>query len=275
MKTRIGAALDTLQTVTLKILGDIKYHPWPLFFIYDPKGYQVKGYEVREVLNLVKPGDILLRGYDKYLSSLFIPGYFSHAALYVGEVRETDRDTYFPTSTSASTSTQFRHFGTGQQMVVHAMAQGVFLEDLIDFCRCDRLVILRFPATLNRDQNLPEIKPMQETFSIEEYDLYRELQRGNSLHFDDIYPIIYRTALQQVGKPYDFKFNFENYNDLSCTEYVQSCIKSLAPFHGIAAVEKPYFGFFKKSIIEPDAFFRDCFQLVWRSQSVDLNKIHR
>ena len=90
IKEKVISVLDALQTNFLKTIGDIKYHPWPLFFIYDPKGFQVKGYEVREVINQVQPGDILLRGYDKYLSGLFIPGYFSHAALYVGEVKEND-----------------------------------------------------------------------------------------------------------------------------------------------------------------------------------------
>jgi len=92
MKQITTSLLDRLQTTFLKIIGDIKYHPWPLFFIYDPKGFQVKGYEVREVINTVRPGDILLRGYDRYLSDLFIPGYFSHAALYVGEVADDALD---------------------------------------------------------------------------------------------------------------------------------------------------------------------------------------
>ena len=270
MKQLITGTFDALQTTFLKIIGDIKYHPWPLFFIYDPKGFQVKGYEVREVINTVRPGDILLRGYDKYLSDLFIPGYFSHAALYLGEVRDNALDHI----DQVFTEDQLQHFGTGEQMVVHAMAQGVFMEDIIDFCRCDRLIILRFPEIISDQRCEPEnTEPMAETFSIEEYNLYRDLKAGISLSFAEVYPVIYRAALKQVGKPYDFKFNFDNYNDLSCTEYVQSCIKSLAPFHGIAATEKHYFGLLKKSVIEPDAFFRDCFELVWQSQSTNLKKM--
>ena len=272
MLKTLNSAFDSLQTISMKILGDIKYHPWPLFFIYDPKGYQVKGYEVREVLNTLEPGDILLRGYDKYLSSLFIPGYFSHAALYLGEVRDEDRENCEHEFTPA----QLKNFGTGQQMVVHAMAPGVFMEDVIDFCRCDRLVILRFPKEIiGQPEITAEIPPMEDTFSVEEYDLYRELRTGRSVSFTEAYPVIYKTALKQVGKPYDFKFNFDNYNDLSCTEYVQSCIKSLAPFHGITATEKHYFGLFKKTVIEPDAFFKDCFELVWKSQSADLSRVNR
>jgi len=114
---------------------------------------------------------------------------------------------------------------------------------------------------------------MADTFSVEEYDVYRSLKAGTPLKFSEVYPVIYRSALRQIGTPYDFKFNFENYNDLSCTEYVQSCIKALAPFHGITATEKHYFGLFKKTIIEPDAFLRDCLDVVWQSDSPDLKRV--
>lgn len=270
MGDTIGATFDALQTTFLKIIGDIKYHPWPLFFIYDPKGYQVKGYEVREVINLVEPGDILLRGYDKYLSSLFIPGYFSHVGLYIGNVTNDDLEGVNQSFPEA----QMKQFGTGTQMIVHAMAQGVHMEDLIDFCRCDRLVVLRFPKELRqREDGGDKPEPMEENFSVGEYNLFRDLKEGKAINFSEAYPIIYQTALAQIGTPYDFKFNFENYNDLSCTEYVQSCIKSLAPFHGVDAVEKHYFGLFRKSVIEPDAFFKECFDVVWKSESTELERV--
>ena len=36
-------------------------------------------------------------------------------------------------------------FRAGEQMVVHALAEGVLMEDLIQFCRCDYMAVLRFP----------------------------------------------------------------------------------------------------------------------------------
>lgn len=72
----------------LTIFGDIKFYKFPLFLIYDPGSYKVKGDDHREVLDLLQPGDILLRAYTNYLDGKFIPGLFSHAALYYGEMTE-------------------------------------------------------------------------------------------------------------------------------------------------------------------------------------------
>jgi hypothetical protein len=269
MFTALRPAIDGLQSGFLRMFGNIKYYPWPLFFIYDPKGYQVRGDEVREVINRIQPGDIVLRGYDRYLSGAFIPGYFSHSGLYVGEVKDGDKDRIDPPLNEQ----QLAYFKTGEQMVIHAMAQGVFMEDIIDFCRCDRMLILRFPEQFSATDEADDTEPMEKLFTVDEYNLFRDLKAGKSVRFAEVYPLIYQVALKQIGKPYDFKFNFENYNDLSCTEYVQSCIKSLAPYHGIAALEQHYFGLLKKSVIEPDAFVKSCFETVWHSRSTDLSKV--
>jgi cell wall-associated NlpC family hydrolase len=49
--------------------------------------YYVTGYSIVELMKMLKPGDVLIRGYDDYLDGKFIPdklGY-SHAGLYVGK----------------------------------------------------------------------------------------------------------------------------------------------------------------------------------------------
>lgn len=267
----ISKAADAIQTNFLRMFGSIKYYPWPLFFIYDPRGYQVRGDEVREIINLIQPGDIVLRGYDKYLSGAFIPGYFSHSGLYVGEVKEEDKGLFDETKHTQ----QEKYFKTGEQMVIHSMAQGVFMEDIINFCRCDRMAILRFPEEFRAYDATDDTEPPERLFSVEEYNLFRDLKEGKTIRFEDFFPMVYKTALKQIGKPYDYKFNFEDYNDLSCTEYVQSCIKATTPYHGIEATEKHYFGLFKKSVIEPDAFLKNCFETVWKSRSTDLSKVKK
>ena len=65
---------------------------------------------------MIKPGDVLLRGYNKYLDGKFIPddkGY-SHAGIYVGN-----------------------------NEVVHAVAPKVEKIHVIDFCEADRIMVLR------------------------------------------------------------------------------------------------------------------------------------
>lgn len=67
-------------------------------------------------MELVKPGDVILRGYNKYLDGKFIPdprGY-SHAGLYIG----------------------------GNEMV-HAVAPKVEKCHIMDFCQADRIMVLK------------------------------------------------------------------------------------------------------------------------------------
>lgn len=66
------------------------------------------------MLKLLKPGDIVLHGYVHYLDGYLIPGIYSHSGVYVGD------DT-----------------------VIHAVAEGVSTQDILEFMDCDRLAIVR------------------------------------------------------------------------------------------------------------------------------------
>lgn len=98
----------------LRMFGRIKIYPYPMWIIYNPRGYRMSDEDDKSVLDIIQTGDVLLRGYVNFLDTYFIPGYFSHAGLYVGK---------------------------GE--VLHAMQDGVFAEGLMRFLRCDYLVILR------------------------------------------------------------------------------------------------------------------------------------
>lgn len=106
--------LRLIRKVFLNAFGHIKIYRGPFWLVYDPTTYEVKGKDVREIIKRIQPGDILLRGYRHYLDGYFIPGRFSHAALYVGDGK-----------------------------VIHSMSKGVFREDILDFCRCDLVGIYR------------------------------------------------------------------------------------------------------------------------------------
>ena len=83
---------------------------------YDPDPFYVSGYDIMDILNLLRPGDVLLRGYNKYLDGKYIPderGY-SHAGLCVGN-----------------------------NQVVHAVSPCVEKCHAIDFCQADRIMVLR------------------------------------------------------------------------------------------------------------------------------------
>lgn len=100
----------------LTVFGDIRYSKYPPFLFYDDVDFAVSGYKIEKIMDIVEPGDVLLRGYDSYLDSLFIKSSkkYSHAGVYIGN---------------------------GE--IIHAIAPNVSKGHLADFCHCDRIAILR------------------------------------------------------------------------------------------------------------------------------------
>jgi Permuted papain-like amidase enzyme, YaeF/YiiX, C92 family len=253
----------------LTVFGDIKVFSWPMFMVYDPGSYRVKGQHMREVMRVVQPGDILVRRYDQYLDGHFIPGYFSHVGMYVGPVREEEL---------AHVPPEYRtSFGTGEQTVVHALAEGVLVEDLLNFCRCDGMLVLRFPEVLRRTWAEPPVGSagLFAGLSPGERALHERLEQGGAVHFaQEAWPVIRQVALGQVGASYDFDFDFTDFAQLSCSELVFFATRCLAPFLQVLPEEKRVL-FLRRHLIAPDAFVRAGLELAWRSPSVDAQRLEQ
>lgn len=100
----------------LTIIGDIKVFKTPCYLIYDPSefDYCIRGNAIRQIEQIIQPGDIILRKYIHYLDNYLIPGEYSHSGIYIGNNK-----------------------------VVHAIAEGVKEIDIIDFCQTDKICVLR------------------------------------------------------------------------------------------------------------------------------------
>ena len=220
----------------LTAFGDLKVFPYPMFILYDPGSYAVKGEDVRQLIGVMRDGDILIRGFARYLDGYFIPGYFSHVGLYLCRVPRPGTSEDIPSEIAAS-------YKEGEQMVIHSMAEGVFMEDLLSFARCDYLVVMRPKITyLATDQ----------------------------FEFNKVYHI----ALQNLGKPYDFGFNFLVHDSLSCTEFVLDCYQKYLKNLGVF-VKSHKFLFIQRDILIPDDFITDRFDIAWMSKSTDRERIAR
>lgn len=103
-----------LKAKFLTRFGAIKVYKTPMFIVYDPSTYDMTGQKILQVLDVLQPGDVVLRGYRHYLDGMFVPGDYSHGAVYVGD-----------------------------RKIVHAVAAGVSEIDVVEFCMCDRICILR------------------------------------------------------------------------------------------------------------------------------------
>ena len=112
----MGKLIYRLKASFLTFFGDIRYSKYPPFLFYDDVDFSVKGGNVEALMKLLKNGDVLMRGFDSYVDSFFIRSSrgYSHAGIY-----------------------------SGNGEVIHATAPKVAKEHLIDFCRCDRIAVLR------------------------------------------------------------------------------------------------------------------------------------
>lgn len=148
----------------ITFVGDIKFFGWkrPFFFVINAPGYKLRGEHYRQVIKLIQPGDVLLSRSEQYLDTYLIPGYFIHAGFFYGGTKER---------------------------VIHAISDGVLIEDIINFMRTDVMVVLR-----------PH-----------EHHIERAIALAKSM----------------VNMEYDFLFNFNNSNRLSCTEMIYVCYPRL------------------------------------------------
>ncbi len=156
-----------LQSAALRFLGDIRWHGvlHPFWFTINAKGYRIKGRHTRDVQSLIFPGDMVIRRFEGYVDKLFIPGWWNHGGIYVGI-----------------------HKGRSHQ-VVHAMSQGVIIEDLIDFCRTDHLIVLRAPQRY--------------------------------------WAAAVARAVDVIGREYDFAFDLGDDSRLSCMHVLYRCYPEL------------------------------------------------
>jgi hypothetical protein len=103
---RLKEWLFKVYKKSLTVFGDIYFATKPPL---------VKAKEIRDALDILKPGDIICRGYNYYLDSYFIPGEYSHSGLV-----------------------------TNENYMTHSIAEGVCGIDTIDFIKdCDAFIVIR------------------------------------------------------------------------------------------------------------------------------------
>lgn len=151
--------------------------------------------EVRDaVLALVQPGDVLVVRKEHALTNYFLPGYWPHAALYLGTPNELAQLGITDASTpvgGADVSSGLQQSSAGS--VLEALKDGVRFRSVASPLASDSVVVLR-PCL---DRSL--------------------LAAG------------LRRVLAHEGKPYDFDFDFTHSRRLVCTEVVYRAYDGLGP----------------------------------------------
>lgn len=98
----------------VKFLGQIRFYPLGLIVI-GHHGYKMKGPDWRSILDIIKPGDIILCAYHNYVSSFFIKGKYAHSGIYVGD-----------------------------NSVINIRNYGISKEDILTYLRTDDIVVVRY-----------------------------------------------------------------------------------------------------------------------------------
>jgi hypothetical protein len=194
LKTTGHKAWFPVQKGVSMWLGDTK--------VYRKQEYLIKETQIKKFVHLLEPGDILLERREWYLTNVGIPGYWSHAALYIGTPEERNRyfndpqtmmwlqkqsarsfeKLLFHTYPRAYTICKAPADDENPVRVMEAIAKGVVFSSLEFSAGCDSLAVLR-PRLEKKDKALA----------------------------------IFR-AFQYHGRPYDYNFDYLTENSLVCTE---------------------------------------------------------
>ena len=102
-----------LKRAVINFFGNIRLYKGGLV-VFGNSSYKLKGPDWRDIISLLKPGDIVGNAHDHYLSSFFIKGAFSHVGLYVGN-----------------------------NQIIHIVTEGMQKEDILTFLRADNAFVVR------------------------------------------------------------------------------------------------------------------------------------
>ncbi len=209
-----GSAWLPIQTGVSEWMGDTK--------VYRVDKSLVSAAQIEALKAKLLPGDVLLERREWYLSNVGLPGFWPHAALYIGTAAERQvffadaevqawlreqgelngdlnallRIRYPQAFTNSITPQEHNHV----PRVLEAMSEGVSFTTFEHSASCDALAVLR-----------PKLAKIEKAQAI-------------------------LRAFHYAGRPYDFNFDFSTDAELVCTELIY---KSYEPANGFIGLKLP------------------------------------
>ena len=193
--------------------------------------------QLAELKTKLQPGDVILERRNWYLSNIGLPGFWPHAALFVGsqaqvleslaqvpEVRHAMGDLgerFARQYPKAWASLAARDHAGHEQCVIEAVSEGVSSASIEHSCAADYVAVLR-----------PRVTPLLKARAVER-------------------------ALAYWGRPYDFNFDFATDDQVVCSELVMKAYEASADAPGVAV---PYVELVGRRAVPPTEIvksFRD------------------
>jgi len=101
------------KKLIINFIGNIRIYKGGVV-LFGSSSHNLKGPDVRDITELLVPGDIVLNAHHHYVSSWFIKGNFGHVGIYVGDNK-----------------------------IIHVRTNGIIKEDILTFLRADDAAVVR------------------------------------------------------------------------------------------------------------------------------------
>ncbi|MBN2427388.1 MAG: hypothetical protein JXK94_03530 [Deltaproteobacteria bacterium] len=216
-----------VQKNVSKLMGNIKV--WRLEKTF------VSPEQIKKLQKKLQPGDILLQRREWYASNIGIPGFWAHAALYIGGPEE--REQFF-----------------SDPLVVEWLAaqgsEGGSLESLLRKRYPDKYKLSKAPR---EDHHRPRVlEAIGEGVS---FTTLEHSAAADSLAV--LRPRLSKNAKAQAiirafhysGRPYDFNFDFQTDSELVCSELIYKAYEKSDSHEGLSLATKEVLG---RKIISPN-----------------------
>ena len=187
-----------VQKGVSKLMGNIK--------VWRPEKTLISPEQIQELQKKLQPGDILLERREWYASNAGIPGFWAHAALYIGGPEERDR--FFSDPSVA----KWLHSQGSEDGSMESLLRKRYPEKY------------HISTTPQEDHHLPRVLE-----AIEEGVSFTTLEHSASADsLAVLRPRLTKKAKAQAvmrafhysGRPYDFNFDFQTDSELVCSELI-------------------------------------------------------
>ena len=180
----IGRALYGLQKAVSSLIADKYTH-----LRHSPKLPDDVAQQIRQ---LVRPGDVFVNRKEHAFTNYFLPGYWPHAAFYIGQTPQLEQLGIASHENGKSRWSRLLDCDSNEPgRVVEAMKDGVWIRSLVSPFTADAITVIR-----------PRLSEQHVTLAI-----------GRALFHD--------------GKSYDFDFDFTRSDRMVCTEVVYRSYEGL------------------------------------------------